>query len=372
MIVVYHILLFWFVNNGASANIVLHKSICIPLHIGVILYVLISGYFGIHFSLKGVIKIISNLFVYGLLFALVAHFCFGDKFGPTKLFFVSASPFWFINIYLMLYCISPILNKIIKGLSKSNRLVLMLILFWISCYVGLLGFDDSLQYGKNLIHFVLLYLIGNTLAVCKHKINSIPLIYILLTYILINFISISLYVLMVGKSYEYLAYDMAFSYNSPLLIANAICVFVSFMRFKFHNKIINIIKEKNEKELLNIILGKDDQLYHAYLIKEDFVCNYYKVKFEDAENYIKKLIDNCKNSMFPEYIEVAKSLKKWKQQIINSFIRDGNDKRITNAKTEGFNNSVKVIKRTSYGYANFKRFRNRILYILRDYAPIKI
>ena len=128
----------------------------------------------------------------------------------------------------------------------------------------------------------------------------------------------------------------------------------------------------NQKELLNIILGKDDQLYHAYLIKEDFVCNYYKVKFEDAENYINKLIDNCKNSMFPEYIEVAKSLKKWKQQIINSFIRDKDGKRITNAKTEGFNNSVKFIKRTSYGYANFKRFRNRILYILRDYAPIKI
>lgn len=128
----------------------------------------------------------------------------------------------------------------------------------------------------------------------------------------------------------------------------------------------------NQKELLNIILGKDDQLYHAYLIKEDFVCNYYKVKFEDAENYINKLIGNCKNSMFPEYIEVAKSLKKWKQQIINSFIRDKDGKRITNAKTEGFNNSVKVIKRTSYGYANFKRFRNRILYILRDYAPIKI
>ena len=121
-----------------------------------------------------------------------------------------------------------------------------------------------------------------------------------------------------------------------------------------------------------IIPGKDDQLYHAYLIKEDFVCNYYKVKFEDAENYINKLIDNCKNSMFPEYIEVAKSLKKWKQQIINSFIGDKDGKRITNAKTEGFNNSVKVIKRTSYGYANFKRFRNRILYILRDYAPIKI
>lgn len=128
----------------------------------------------------------------------------------------------------------------------------------------------------------------------------------------------------------------------------------------------------NQKELLNIILGKDDNLYYAYLLKEDFVCHYYKVEYEKAENYIDKLIDSYKYSNFTEYVEVSKSLKKWKFQIINSFIRNANGKRITNAKTEGFNNSVKVIKRTSYGYANFKRFRNRILYILRETTPIKI
>ena len=65
-------------------------------------------------------------------------------------------------------------------------------------------------------------------------------------------------------------------------------------------------------------------------------------------------------------------LKKRKEQIINSFIRDKDGRRITNAMTEGFNNSVKVIKRTSYGYANFKRFRNRILYILREKSAFKI
>ena len=60
-----------------------------------------------------------------------------------------------------------------------------------------------------------------------------------------------------------------------------------------------------------------------------------------------------------------------KQQIIKSFIIDSDDKRITNAKTEGFNNFTKVIKRTSYGYENFRQFWNRILYILMGYDPIK-
>ena len=128
----------------------------------------------------------------------------------------------------------------------------------------------------------------------------------------------------------------------------------------------------DQKELLNIILSKDEDLYHAYLIKEDFVCNYYRIKYEKAEVYLDRLIDRMKNTGFNEYDEVSRSLRKWKEQIINSFIRDKDGRRITNAMTEGFNNSVKVIKRTSYGYANFKRFRKRILYILRKKSAFKI
>ena len=102
------------------------------------------------------------------------------------------------------------------------------------------------------------------------------------------------------------------------------------------------------------------------------VCNYYKVKYEKAEAYLDKLIVRMKESNFSEYKDVANSLIKWKEQLINSFIRDNKGNRITNARTEGFNNAVKVIKRTSYGYAKFSRFRNRILYILRKIKPIKI
>ena len=50
----------------------------------------------------------------------------------------------------------------------------------------------------------------------------------------------------------------------------------------------------------------------------------------------------------------------------------GEGKRITNARTEGFNNLVKVIKRCGYGYSNFKRFRNRILYIEKSKNKLKL
>ena len=55
MIVVYHILLFWFVLDNPRYE-PMFKVAWIPLHVGVILYVLISGYFGIHFSIKGLCR----------------------------------------------------------------------------------------------------------------------------------------------------------------------------------------------------------------------------------------------------------------------------------------------------------------------------
>lgn len=238
MIVVYHIILFWFVHTGTNP-IHVYKAICIPLHIGVILYVLVSGYFGIRFSLKGVTRIIANLFIYGLLLSIIGHYWIGDEFNLKELFFVSNSPFWFVRTYLMLYLVAPLVNKIIRGMSTNNRLLLLLLLLWASCYVGMLGFDNSLIGGTNLMHFILIYLIGNTLALYKEKINEIPIFWILLSYALINALSIGGYLFCVGTRLEGISYAFAFKYNSILLITNAICFFVPFMRMNFTNGTIN-------------------------------------------------------------------------------------------------------------------------------------
>lgn len=61
MIVLYHIYLF-FVYPTTNADI--DKAIWMPLHIGVPLFVLISGYFGIKVSGKGIFRLIGQMFVY--------------------------------------------------------------------------------------------------------------------------------------------------------------------------------------------------------------------------------------------------------------------------------------------------------------------
>ena len=53
----------------------------------------------------------------------------------------------------------------------------------------------------------------------------------------------------------------------------------------------------------------------------------------------------------------AQTFTNWLHEILNSFRYPF----ISNGPTEGFNNKIKVLKRTAYGLPRFDRFRTRIL-----------
>ena len=81
---------------------------------------------------------------------------------------------------------------------------------------------------------------------------------------------------------------------------------------------------------------------------------------EEAKIELENWIDLCITSNIEEFIEVSRTINNWLEYICNSFI----DKRFSNGYTEGLNNKIKVIKRTAYGFRNFKFLRLRLMYIL--------
>lgn len=68
-------------------------------------------------------------------------------------------------------------------------------------------------------------------------------------------------------------------------------------------------------------------------------------------------ITNAENCGIREFEGCAKTYRAWRKEILNAF-KYG----LTNGSTEGFNNKIKVLKRSSYGIRNFERFRTRILH----------
>ena len=111
-------------------------------------------------------------------------------------------------------------------------------------------------------------------------------------------------------------------------------------------------------DVLNEILIISPDLKEGYYLKEEFLDIIHHDEQMNVEKQIDKWINNCIEKNIPEFIEASKTISRWKEYILNSFI----DKRYSNGYTEGTNNKIKVLKRVGFGYKNFNFLRGRILY----------
>jgi transposase len=68
------------------------------------------------------------------------------------------------------------------------------------------------------------------------------------------------------------------------------------------------------------------------------------------------MTDRMALSPLPEIQTLRRTLMRWRSEILNYFIS-----RLTNGRTEGFNNKAKVVKRRAYGYKSFRNYRLRLL-----------
>ena len=111
-----------------------------------------------------------------------------------------------------------------------------------------------------------------------------------------------------------------------------------------------------ERRTLKDFLWRYPDLHELYDWKEKLHRFYRTLGYHNAAKALRKLIDNMAWSLLPEIKSLRKTLIRWKEQILNYFLLG-----YTNARTEGFNNKAKVVKRRAYGYRSFKNYRLRVL-----------
>lgn len=235
-IIVSHLLLFFVCNKS---EIVLYRALQLPLHIGVILFVLISGYYGIRTSLRGVCKLLLPVFFY---YALVegAVSCYRHEFygGLNALLFISSSPYWYVRTYLWLFLLAPIINYYLKGITPRQRVYMLVVLGVISMYFGTVKGDPSLERGTNVINFFFLYCIGNTISCYQNKVK-VKTIFLITAYVLLNAIIVFAYMLIADNILSSVVMKMFYFYCSPGLIINAVLLFLIFARINFHSLYVN-------------------------------------------------------------------------------------------------------------------------------------
>lgn len=256
-IVVHHIIIHALPLSPAFSMEMGYNNVLIHVIEGFVLcavpvFVLISGYFGINFKLKGLLNFYIQCAFYSGLIYLIYLYISGQNINRWSIYntlfpITNHADLWFVPCYFMLYLISPLLNKCIDHLSKREFQLALLALVVINLYYGwYLRSTLTNVDGFNLCNFVFLYFIGRYIAkyvdiANTSKIRVVGTIVFAMGSALFGLLPVINGQL--GLLPEWSPVLNYRAYNHPLLLINSMALLVVFLTFKFQSKSVNWFAE---------------------------------------------------------------------------------------------------------------------------------
>ncbi len=112
----------------------------------------------------------------------------------------------------------------------------------------------------------------------------------------------------------------------------------------------------SRKYALSKWLESYPELREVYSWKER-MHGFYRIKgHKRARIAFQRMTDDMAHSLLPEIKRLRRTLMRWREEILLYFRT-----RLTNARTEGFNNVAKLVQKRAYGYKSFRNYRLRLL-----------
>ena len=267
-IVLYHIIIHGQVlgnSVNAGLSIIIYLVMYMTL-VHVNSFILLTGFFQStgKFKQSKVWSLINSSLFYKFLIVIVFS-ALGilslSKIELLKEFFIlNLSEYWYVKIYLFLYCLSPFINKLINHLTKKDYETLLLattVIFSIIPYVtGNDGFENN---GYTLYSFIYLYFIGGYMRRypieksylfkrCSKHLLQVILIIIFCSCILLNFSILKTAESLVGINsiFDEIAsnlINMSILYSNPIIIVQSIVFVAFFSTLNIKSKVINGISK---------------------------------------------------------------------------------------------------------------------------------
>lgn len=235
--------------------------------VGVNVFVLISGWFGITFKWKRLSELYFQIVFFSLLMLIWGLIVNKDSIsfgGLIGMLTMGNNDYWFLKVYVMLYIISPILNAYIENASQKSLKTILIAMAVFLFYYGWITPDSTtwLVKGCCLVWFSFLYLLSRYIRLYKTRFSQFSAKTDLIIYLMFTTILIAVAVLE-----SYLQIEMKGRWNyylNPFVLCPAIYLVLFFSKIRFSSKIINTIAISSVAAFL---LHANQNFYTGYYLK---------------------------------------------------------------------------------------------------------
>lgn len=225
-------------DGALGVALVLNGFFCVAVNC----FVLITGYYGLKFKLRGFLRLYLVCAFYSLIGYFVHLYVDNASIGRSilnySLFALTNSKWWFINCYVVLLFSAPLLNVAINAMSKELYVKVLLLLTIVNVYFGFVGGAYCYnQYGYDVQQFVFIYVIGGYLRrfvdVDNFKLHRSKYLLVFV------FCSIAVGLMAIVETFVAHSELKAYYYCNPFIVVSAVSLFGYMLSFSFYNKTIN-------------------------------------------------------------------------------------------------------------------------------------
>lgn len=249
--------------------------------VAVNVFVLISGYFGIHPSINGFKKFIFQCLFYSIgiyvIMTLLGLYEFSLKGIVNCLALKAGTSYWFILSYVCLYLFSPVLNSFINSAEKKDFIFLLFGFYVFQTLCDFVtGGASFFMKGYSAPSFMGLYLLA---AFVKRHIDIKILRRQIFAkgYILITILLSIIWLFAAYMDYTFLE-TRVLNYSNPLVIIASLCLFLYFSKISFKSDVVNKIAASS---------------FAVYLLHcHPFIYPYYLISISNL-NHQNVLIEFC-------------------------------------------------------------------------------
>jgi len=223
--------------NMSSSIATIVNAFC---YVGVNCFILISGYYGIKFKLKGLAKIYILLVFYTLMQCLINNYLNIYDFSVSSIFDIFApyshfvpTHWWFMKCYVIFYMLSPIIR--LDTFTKRDYYRILILLSVINVYFGY--YWNIYTEGFTVAQFLFVYVIGGYIKrfvnIQQLKMPKAVMLYVLsvLAFLVCQF----------SCRFTYVPHWRGWLYNNPFVMLASIGFFCIFLKLKVKNTFINKI-----------------------------------------------------------------------------------------------------------------------------------